>query len=74
VGLCFVYKQQLELYQKGGKPDRNYRISMVSEIHTKQSMNGKTQAFCRKAKTKAETKSLRNINILPRNLNVIVLS
>ncbi len=57
----------------------NNTISIVSEIHTKQSTNDKNlslsiTAFCRKAKAKVDTYSLRNLRLLPRNLNEILLS
>jgi hypothetical protein len=49
---------------------------MVSDIDTKQSINEETQvcSFCGKTKPKIETSSLRNLTVMPRNLNKVVLS
>ncbi len=60
------------------KKEENLRESqtppMVSENHPKQSINGETsRTLCRKAKTKVETSSLRNLKTMPRNLNEIIL-
>jgi hypothetical protein len=56
-GVALLCLQTLfRMYQKGGKPEKKLNpISMVSEIHTKQSMNEETQvcsliAFCSKTK------------------------
>jgi hypothetical protein len=65
---------------KGGKPDRK-PYHPYGFINQKQSMQ-KTQVcswrafihFIEKLKTKVETSSLRNLKIMPRNLNEIVLS
>jgi hypothetical protein len=67
------------MHQNKEKLTENYTIPLVSEIYTTKSINEKTQvcswiAFCRKAKTKEETSSLRNLKNIPRNLNEIVLS
>ncbi len=57
----------------------NHTNPMFSEIHTKLSIDQESLSifmyrFFRKAKSKVETSSLRNLKIMPRNLNEIVLS
>jgi hypothetical protein len=60
-------------------PTENYTTPMVSEIYTTQSTNKENlslfmNSILHKDKKKAETSSLRNLNIIPRNLNEILLS
>jgi hypothetical protein len=57
----------------------NHATPMVSDIYTKNQSMKKNKvypwkAFCRKTKTKRETSNLRNLKIIPRKLNDIVLS
>jgi hypothetical protein len=71
----------LEVHRKEENLTENHATPTVSEIYTNKSINEENSslfnvheyALCRMAKTRVETSSLRNINIMPRNLNEIVL-
>ncbi len=67
------------MHRKEENLTENHTTPMFSEIHTKLSIDEGSlsifmNSFFRKAKSKVETSSLRNLKIMSRNLNEILLA
>ncbi len=79
-----LFPIEIRIASKEGKPDtkpyhlyegfRNDEKSIQNNQSIKKTQVCSCIVLCRKAKSEVETSSLRNLKIMPRNINEIVLS